>query len=358
MNRTLQIRLALLLVFVAVFAAAHHRTTEDAILAAAQSWLSSLNFEQTKVATYKFDDPKRTEWHFVPGNNFEQTYKYPRPGLTYGRMMPEQRHLADALLAAGLSRDGFIKAKSIMSLEEILRIKEGDTTGRRDPLKYHYTIYGEPSEDGAWGYRVEGHHLSLHYTLKGGKLISTTPTFFGDNPHEIDIGPRKGFRLMPLEEDLAFELMTSLSPANQKKALVAEEAYKDILTSANTRAELEGQPQGLAASEFSAKQFETLMELIGEYASNVPAEIADARMKAAKSTPKDKLFFAWAGSTKRDVGEYYRIQAPEFLIEYDNTQNGANHTHTVWRDWDGDFGRDLLAEHHRRFNHNLAADAD
>ena len=353
MTSPVKIRLAILLVAAAAFAGAYQRSTEQAMLAAAESWLLSLNMEQTKIATYEFSDRKRTEWHFVPGNNFEQTYKYPRPGLTYEQMMPEQRHLADALLAAGLSRDGYIKAKSIMSLEEILRIKEGDTTGRRNPLKYHYTVYGKPSKDGAWGYRVEGHHLSLHFTLKGGKLISTTPTFFGDNPHEIDLGPRKGTRYLPQEEDLGFELMTSLSADHQKKARVADEAYNDILTSADTRAALDGQPQGLAASELSAKQYQTLLELIEVYASNVPAEVAAARMQAAKSAPKDKLFFAWAGSTKRDVGEYYRIQAPGFLIEYDNTQNGANHTHTVWRDWDGDFGRDMLAEHHRRFDHGL-----
>ena len=351
----MKIRLALLLALATAFAGAYHHTTEDAMLNAAESFLSSLNFDQTSTAVYEFTDQKRTKWHFVPGNNFEQTYKYPRPGLTYIQMAPEQRHLADALLAAGLSRDGLIKAKSIMSLEEILRIKEADTTGRRDPLKYHFTFYGKPSKDGSWGYRVEGHHLSLHYTLKGGKLISTTPTFFGANPHEIDLGPRKGFRALGQEEDLAFELMGSLSAAHKKRAMVADTAYKDILTSANTRAELDGQPQGLAASELSAKQYETLLALIETYASNVPAEIAAARMKEAKSTPKDKLLFAWAGSDKRDVGEYYRVQAPGFLIEYDNTQNDANHTHTVWRDWDGDFGRDMLAEHHRRFKHGLEA---
>ena len=273
-------------------------------------------------------------------------------------MRSEQRHLADALLAAGLSKAGYIKAKTVMSLEDVLRIKEADRTGRRDPLKYHYTIFGKPSADGAWGYRVEGHHLSLHYTLKGGKLVSTTPTFYGANPHEVDISPRKGLQPLGAEEDIARDLMKSLNPAMQKKALVADVAYRDILTSANTRAKLDNQPNGLAASELSGAQYDALISLVAEYANNLPAEIAAARMSEAKGTAKDRLFFAWAGAIEPGKGEYYRVQAPTFLIEYDNTQNGANHTHTVWRDYDGDFGRDMLADHHREFNHNLPVSAD
>ncbi len=359
MLKSTQTRLALLLVAAAALGAAYHKSTEDLMVDAAKAWLVSLDVEQAAAATFDFADSKsREQWHFVPGNNFESTYKYPRQGLTYGHMQVAQRHLADTLLSAGLSRAGFIKAKSIMSLEEILRIKEGDTTGRRDPSRYHFSIFGKPSADGRWGWRVEGHHLSLHFTLSSGKLISTTPTFFGANPHKIEIGPRDGFRALPREEDLGFELIGSLNDAQRKEAIVDATAYKDILTHADTRAKLDGQPSGLAASEMTAKQYGTLLELIEEYASNLPAEVAAARIQEAKTTPKGKLLFAWAGATKAGIGDYYRVQAPGFLIEYDNTQNGANHSHTVWRDWDGDFGRDVLAQHHRDYNHGLARAAD
>jgi len=359
MSPTTKIRaLALTLLAVAV-AGAYHHSTEQAMQSAADAWLKSLNHEQRTLATFEFSDSEQREnWHFVPGNNFEQTYGYPRQGLTYIRMQPEQRHLADVLLAAGLSPTGFAKAKTIMSLEDILRIKEGDLTGRRDPNKYHYTIFGEPSDDGAWGYRVEGHHLSLHYTLKGGKLISTSPTFFGANPHEVEMGPRKGLRPLAEEEDLAFELVNSLNDEQKEKAIVADTAYRDILTSADTRAKLEDQPTGIPASELTADQMETLMALVEEYASNVPAEIMEARMEQARETDVREMYFAWAGSTEPGVGDYYRVQTPTFLIEYDNTQNDANHTHTVWRDYDNDFGRDLLALHHRLFDHGLGIDAD
>ncbi len=353
MSKTLKFRLLALLVGFAAVVGAYHRTTEESMYAAVDHLLASLDNEQVGAIELPFTDKARQEWHYVPGSNFEQTYGYPRKGLTYIGMQSQQRHLADVLLSTGLSPQGLFKAKSIMSLEDVLRIKEGDRTGRRNPLRYHYTIFGEPSKDGEWGYRVEGHHISLNYTLKGGKLVSTTPTFFGSNPHDVDITPRKGLRVLGAEEDLGRNLMKSLSPAMQKKALVADVAFKDILTAADTRAKLDNQPNGLPATELSAQQYGMLIDLISEYANNLPEEVAEARMKEAKSTPKDKMFFAWAGAVQPDKGDYYRVQTPTFLIEYDNTQDGSNHSHTVWRDYDGDFGRDVLAEHLRRYDHGL-----
>lgn len=358
MSNTLKLRLLILTVTLAAGVGAYRLSTQDLMVQTANAFLQSLTHEQRGVATADFDSSQREKWHFVPDSNFEQTYGYKRPGLTYGKMQPEQRHLADALLSVSLSRVGFMKAKTIMSLEDILRIQEGDMTGRRDPSKYYFRIYGKPSSDGAWGWQVEGHHISLHFTMKGGKILSTSPTFFGANPHEVLTSPRKGLRPLSAEEDLGFKLVNSLDSGQKKKAIVDGTAYKDILTAADTRAKLDNQPAGLPASEMKPQQVETLMALIEEYASNVPEEIAAKRMQQAKSTPKDKLLFAWAGATERDKGDYYRIQAPSFLIEYDNTQNDANHTHTVWRDWEGDFGRDVLAIHHRLFDHGLAVAAD
>ena len=358
MSRTVQLRVALTILTLAAAAGAWHKSTEQAMVEAADHFLKSLTPEQAREVQFDFDDQIRERWHFVPDNNYEQVYKRSRPGLVYGQMQAEQRHLADVLVSTGLSKAGYFKAKTIMSLEEILRIKEGDLTGRRDPYKYHFSIYGKPSSDGMWGWRVEGHHVSLHFTLKGGKLISSSPTFFGANPHEVLEGPRKGLRALPLEEDLGFELVGSLDQKQRSKAVVDGTAYKDVLTGYSVRAKLDKQPTGLAASEMNAKQLETLMALIEEYAANIPSEFAAKRIETAKATPKDKLFFAWAGATERDKGDYYRIQAPSFLIEYDNTQNEANHSHSVWRDYDNDFGRDVLALHHRYYDHGLGVAAD
>jgi 2-oxo-4-hydroxy-4-carboxy--5-ureidoimidazoline (OHCU) decarboxylase len=356
MSKTLKLRLLILSVTLAVGVGAYHLSMEDMMVQTAKAFTDSLTPEQRSIAITDFKNEEREKFHFVPDSNFEQTYGFKRPGLTYIRMQPEQRHLADALLSASLSRAGFIKAKTIMSLEEVLRIKEADLTGRRDPLRYYVRIYGEPSKDGAWGWRIEGHHMSLHFAMKGGKLVSSSPTFFGANPHKVDISARQGLRALPAEEDLGFELIGMLNADQKKKAIIDAKAYPDILTGADTRAKLDRSGAGLPASEMTPQQVEKLMSLIEEYASNLPAEVAAKRMEQAKSAPKDKLLFAWAGATERNIGDYYRIQAPAFLIEYDNTQNGANHTHTVWRDWNNDFGRDVLALHRLMYDHSVAAD--
>ena len=349
MSKPLKLRLAALFVGAAAVTAAYHHGTEQAMLDTARRFVHSLSAGQKAKALLDFNSAGRENWHFVPDSSFEKTYGYGRRGVTYKAMSPEQRRLATALLSSGLSGMGFVKAMSIMSLEERLRVIEKDTTGRRDVQRYYVSVFGTPAAMGSWGWRVEGHHVSLHYTLKGGKLISASPTFFGANPHRL----ASGSRALPKEEDLARSLLRSLDAKQKKSAVVTEEAYSDILTRADTRAKLEDQPKGLAASAMSVKQREILKALIEEYVHNVPASVAAERMKAVNGTSNTDLLFAWAGGGEPGQGHYYRVQAPAFLIEYDNTQGGANHSHTVWRDFEGDFGRDVLALHHRRFDHGL-----
>ena len=356
MRRAVCFRAAALALCLGLAAIAYHATTEDLMVSAAKSWLASLNSNQITSAKYKLDNPDYERWHYVPDNSFASTRGYRRNGLTYNEMSPEQRSLADALLSASLSRAGFVSVKTIMSLEEVLRIKEDDNTGRRDVNVYHVSVFGEPSMDGDWAWRFEGHHVSLHFLMRAGKLVSTAPEFLGANPHMVMDGPRKGVRPLGAREDTARKLMMSLGDALKKKALVAEEAYRDILTTADTRAVLENEPQGLPASELSQAQYEMLLATADQYAVSVPAEQAEARMKRVRETPKDQLFFAWAGSIEPGGGDYYRIQSPEFLIEYDNVQNGNNHSHTVWREFKGDFGRDLLAAHYRLDDHGMGLD--
>ncbi len=358
MRHAFPVRALLLACCLVLGAAAYNLSTEDLMVTTAKAWLASLNGNQITSARYQLDNPDYETWHFVPDNNFVTSRGYRRNGLTYKDMNAEQRSLADALLAASLSRSGFVTVKTIMSLEEVLRILESDTVGRRDVNIYHFSVFGKPSMEGDWAWRLEGHHVSLHFLMRDGKLASTSPTFLGANPHEVREGPRKGVRPLAAREDTARQLMRSLDEQLREQALVSDEAYRDILTSADTRAKLEGQPRGLAASMLSSEQYAMLVATADQYTASLPADQAEARREKIRATPRSELFFAWAGSIEPGGGDYYRIQSPEFLIEYDNTQNGNNHSHSVWREFDGDFGRDVLGAHYRLDGHGFGpADA-
>jgi len=352
MRKQLFVRVLILAAGIAALSVAYEKaSTEKMMEGAATRFLQSLDDKARAQAQGDFNSKDREEWHFVPDSNYESTYGHGRRGLTFNGMDAKQGNLARALLATGLSTSGLTKALSIMSQEEILRVAENAAPGRRDVMKYYFTVFGKPGMSGNWGWRVEGHHISLHYTLMNGKLVSAAPTFFGANPHKIE----GGFRSLAAEEDLGRGLLKSLNDKQRKSAVVADVAYSDILTHADIRAKLDDQPRGLAASEMTAQQRETLMALVEEYVSNVPASIAAERRKVVKATSNSDMLFAWAGPAEPGAGHYYRVQAPKFLIEYDNTQNDANHSHTVWRDFAGDFGRDVLAMHYQFDNHGLRA---
>jgi hypothetical protein len=310
--------------------------TAPAMSAAAETFLASLTPEQAKKARFTFADDERLNWHFIPRE---------RKGLPLREMTPTQRHLAYALLNSGLSQRGFVKVTSIMSLEDVLRILENDSGERRNPEKYYFTIFGDPAPKSVWGFRIEGHHLSLNYTLVGAR-VTGSPNFLGTNPAEVREGPRKGLRVLHAEEDLARDLLAALSPEQKTVAIVSPKAYPDILTEASRKAALSGQPAGLHASKMSARQRELLLAVAEEYARNMPEQIAEARVDLIKRAGTN-LHFAWAGVEQRGGPHYYRIHGPDFLIEYDNTQNNANHIHSVWRELKGDWGEDLLAEHYR-----------
>lgn len=359
MTKHAKLRLFLLLITVVALAAAYQQmATESVMVKTANNFLASLSDTQRAKATMKFEGDVRTHWHFVPDNSYEQTYKHPRRGITYKELQPFQRRMADALLSAGLSSAGYVKANSIISLEEVLRVAENAPAGRRDSEMYYFGIFGAPSETGTWGWSMEGHHLSFNFTIKDGKLVSSSPTFYGANPHAMKEGPRKGLRPLGAEEDRARNLMRALSADQQKQAMIQDEAFRDILTSADIRAELDGDPQGLPAAKMNDKQFAALSDLVAEYAHNMPPDVAERRMKTVTGTPRDQIFFAWAGGVKPGEGHYYRVQGPSFLVEYTNTQNNANHSHTVWRDFAGDFGFDVLAVHHKLYDHGIGIAAD
>jgi hypothetical protein len=301
----------------------------------ANRFLAALDANQRGKATFPFDADERMNWHFIPKE---------RKGLSLREMTPYQKHLASALLAAGLSQTGYIKAVTIMSLEDVLKTMENDSGERRNPEKYYFSLFGNPSDSGMWGYRVEGHHLSQNYTVVAGEVVDG-PSFLGCNPAEIRQGSRKGLRTLAREDDLGIELIHLLNEQQQKVAIVEPTAYKDILTAASRKAALQGQPSGLSASKMSAKQFDALMALMEEYAHNVPDELAEYRMEQINKAARN-IYFAWSGGINPSDPRYYRVQTPSFLIEFDDTQDNANHIHSVWRDFNGDFGEDLLQQHY------------
>ncbi len=302
----------------------------------ANHFLAALDANQRGKATFSFDTDERMNWNFVPME---------RKGLPLREMTPYQKHLASALLAAGLSQLGYIKAVTIMSLEDVLKIIENDSGERRNPEKYYFSVFGTPSDKGTWGYRVEGHHLSQNFTIANGHVVDA-PSFFGANPAEVRQGPRKGLRTLADEDDLGMELIHALDEQQRKIAIVNPVAYPEILTAASRKAALQGQPSGLTASSMNATQFDALMALMEEYAHNVAAELADHRKAQIDKAARD-VYFAWSGGINRGDPHYYRVQTPSFLIELDDTQDEANHIHSVWRDFSGDFGTDLLQQHYQ-----------
>jgi hypothetical protein len=320
------------------FAARGHTPAQE-MADAANNFLAALTPELKAKAVFEFTDAQRLDWHFIPK---------PRKGLALKEMTSPQRLLAHALLGSGLSQRGYMKATTIMSLEQILYELENKAP-HRDSDVYYVSIFGQPGK-AAWAWRVEGHHLSLNFTVGDDEVLAVTPSFFGANPAQIQTGPRKGLRVLGSEEDLARQLATSLSPEERKVAIVNTDAPRDIITGNDRKAHLL-EPAGIAADKLSKPQQDLLISLLKEYVFRYRAEIAEADMKAIEQAGRAKIHFAWAGGLAPGEGHYYRIQGPTFLMEYDNTQNNANHIHTVWRDLPNDFGEDLLRKHYEQVAH-------
>lgn len=308
---------------------------------AANALLAAMDESQRARITFDLKADERANWNIIPRE---------RKGFTWKEMAPAQRHLATALLVSGLSQRGFIKASTIMSLEQILLELEQGKGPKRDPENYFWSIFGTPSEKGTWGWRVEGHHMSLNFTIVDGQHISATPSMFGTNPGEVREGPRKGLRVMGAEEDLGRELFRSLDADQKKEALILGEVPKEVFT-LGVRKAVPLTPAGIPVAKLNGAQKKLLRRVLEEYVRRARAEIADADLAQIDAAGFDKVTFAWAGTDQPGQGHYYRLQGPTFLLEYDNTQNNANHVHAVWREISGDFGADLLAEHYKNSPH-------
>lgn len=319
-----------------------HSPAED-MTEAANALLSALDSDQRSKATFSFADSERENWHFIPRS---------RRGLPLKQMGTAQRQLAYALLQSPLSHRGFMKSLHIMTLEQILHELEqgGDGRFERDPELYYFSIFGQPSNDRTWGWRVEGHHLSVNFTVVDGHKVVSTPTFFGSNLAEVRDGPRKGLRVLGAETDLGRRLVKSLRAGQQELAIISTTAPRDIINGPG-RAAQTLKPMGLPAAEMNESQVEIREQLIKEYVHRLRPELAERDLKRIGQAGIEKTHFAWAGGLEPGQGHYYRVQGPTFILEYDNTQNDANHVHCVWRDFENDFGQDLLRRHYQQQEH-------
>jgi hypothetical protein len=324
---------ALGVVGLALWASAFVDQTGSQMASAASRFLASLDDSAAGRASFEFDSEERLNWHFIPRE---------RKGLPIKDMSGAQRALAFGLLHTGLGASGYLKATTIMSLEQVLKDMEKGSGPVRDPELYFFSIFGKPSDNGRWGWRVEGHHLSLNFTLDGGKIVSATPTFFGANPAEVRQGPRQGLRTLAEIEDRALRLVQALSDEQRKTAVLEDTAPKDI-RAANTPQPPTESAAGIAYTELSDDQKAMLRALVESYALDMPVEVASAWMGEIKQAGPEGVKFAWFGPADRSQGHAYRVQGPTFLIEFNNTQNGANHIHSVWRNMLGDFGNKLAA---------------
>lgn len=299
--------------------------------------LGALDAEGRKLAQFPLESEHRTAWNYVP---------ITRKGIALGQMKSDQRAIADRLLRSSLSDLGYKTVEQIRDLEDVLFERESRNPAR-DKNLYTFAFFGNPTTKGVWAWRFEGHHVSLNFTYRDGVVVSSSPQFLGSNPARIDEGVHRGRPLGRLQ-DLAFALLDSLDPKQREEAVVAAAAPADIVTGNRRKVEML-ERKGLGFAALDSRQKELLAKLIRAHAE---VQTSENRKRRMDRVDMDSVVFAWMGSNRPGAGHYYRIQGSKFLIEYDNTQNDANHIHAVWRDFDGDFGEDILGEHYANRHHH------
>ena len=309
----------------------------------ARTFINSLDSVQKSKALFAFDDLTRYNWHYVPASMHQ------RDGIPMKDLTPDQKEKLNALLQMFLSKKGYNRTSSIMDLEYIL-LELQPTNTHRIPENYLVAIYGTPGKNNVWGWKFSGHHIALNFTVINNKL-EFAPFFFGSNPAMVTQGSKKGLRVLREEEDLGLELINLLTAEQKQKAIFQSTAFNDIVTT-NSKQATPLEPVGISVSEMSGAQYQLLKKIILSYLSSMPPAVAKIRMNKIAKEDMKSLRFGWAGETVLNKPHYYRIQGKTFLIEFDNTQNNANHIHLVWRDFKGDFGTDLLKEHYQNSKHH------
>ena len=333
----------LLLLLLPISLTAQNSNEKNSGPAKAMAFVSTLSDEQKKKTVFPFVDTSRYNWNFLPA------YTNPRTGIAIKELDSLQQLQFYTLLSAYLSNDGYTRTKTIMSFEYLLKELEPNNASRI-PGNYFVAVYGNPGKDSIWGWKFSGHHVALNFTIINDQL-AFAPFFFGANPGEVKIGPQKGLRIIKAEEDLGFELVNSFTPEQKLTAIFQLEAFAEIVTTNAAKVD-PLTPVGLAAKDMTHEQVVILNKLFIAYLSSMPGEIANSRMKKIASEDMDVIRFGWAGGIVPGKPHYYRVQGKTFLIEFDNTQNNANHIHSVWRDFNGDFGRDLLRDHYHNSKHH------
>lgn len=313
--------------------------TAPSMTKSANAFLDTLSDKEKGLVVMKFDDPNRLGWHFIP-----KPFSGPqaRKGVPIKEMNEKSRAAAMKLVSTGLSQAGFQKAKEVMELEGILAKIEGpkpDRAWSRDPQMYYFTVYGTPGK-GRWGWRCEGHHLSLNFVVEGDRLVSATPSFYGANPGEVPEGEHKGLRILKQREDVARAILKSCDKEQKQVAHRSDKAPDEIRGAGEPQPVLTA-AEGLAVAKMDDSQKKLLRVLLESYAEAMAPEIAAKWLGDMEKAGYDNVYFAWWGGTERGDRHYYRVQGPTFIIEYNNTQNGANHIHSIWRDTSGDFGVSL-----------------
>jgi hypothetical protein len=309
---------------------------------AAQRWLAGLDAGQRERATFPFATDERFVWAYTPGH---------REGLAIADMSAPQREAAMAVVDAALSPRGAAEVRAIIALETVLGEieRQGGKPGwpRRDPELYWFAVFGDAGGESPWAWRVGGHHVAIELTVADGEVIGSAPSFLGANPATVPSGPRAGERTIDGEETLARALLASLTPAQRAIAVVDPVAPPDILSGNGRRAVVGDVPAGIRHEDLGAAQRDGLEGLIRHYLDRAGPAVAEMEWERVRSAGLAGLTFAWAGPDAPGRGHYYAVRGPSFLIEYDNTQNGANHIHAVWRDLANDWGEDVLAAHYR-----------
>ena len=318
------------------------RSVVDAIGGAVQAWLRTLDREHRAQAVFPFDSPERMVWDYVPGV---------RQGLALADMTSAQRAAALAVVDVAMSPRGSREIRAVIALESILGALERSTGRagwpRRDPELYWFAVFGDPVHGSAWSWRIGGHHVAIHLTIAGDRVIGSAPSFLGANPATVPEGPTAGARAIDGEESLARAFLASLTTDQVRLAIVDPVAPPDIRSGSGARADVSDIPTGIRHDTLDAAQADRLEDVIRQYLERSRREVADAAWARIAEAGLAGVTFAWAGSDVPGHGHYYAIRGPSFLVEYDNTQTGANHIHAVWRDIANDWGTDLLAAHYR-----------
>ncbi len=321
------------------FGTASAQTVDAAqrIAEAATRFLTSLDDGQRQKVQIAFESDNRLDWHYIPRS---------RPGLSLGEMRANQAEAARALFASVLNQRGLELLDGVRLLEGVLREQQGSF---RDPGRYYVSLFGTPGRF-PWGWRFEGHHLSLNVALPVAGRISVTPFFVGAHPATVRDGPNRGFRLLGTSEDLARQIMAGLNDRQRQTALIANRSFGEIVASPQRERDL-GEPRGLLLADLDGAQRNLVEALMDRFLGTLAPDLVAAQKRRALEQGIAAFRFAWAGSLTPGEAHYFRVHGPVTVIEHDNTQNGANHIHAVWRDLTADFGRDALADHYRRQPH-------